>query len=228
MQMIRIAVDGPAGSGKSTVAKIIATRLKMTYLDTGAMYRAVTYHFLSEGIDWNNDASLSDGLASIVLDMSPNSVTLNGNDVTEAIRTTEITSRVSEVAALAKVRRHLVHLQQEIAKKKSIIMDGRDIGTVVLPEAEYKFFLTASVLERAERRTKEMLEKGYFVDLDEIMAEIERRDTIDSTREESPLVQAKDAILIDTTGKGIDRVVQEILNHMGNDASTPNEKNTNE
>lgn len=210
--MIRIAVDGPAGSGKSTVAKIIAEKLNLTYLDTGAMYRAVTYYFLTHQIDVKNESAVINGLNAIELDLSTEGVFLNGNDVSIAIRTPEVTSSVSTVAALATVRKHLVKLQQEIAQKRSIIMDGRDIGTVVLPQAEYKFFLTASVEERAERRTKELSEKGYAVDMLAIMKEIELRDQMDSTREESPLIQAEDAILVDTSRKTIEQVVETILN----------------
>lgn len=210
--MIRIAVDGPAGSGKSTVAKIIAEKLNLTYLDTGAMYRAVTHYFLTHQIDVKNESAVVNGLNAIELDLSTEGVFLNGNDVSIAIRTPEVTSSVSTVAALATVRKHLVKLQQEIAQKRSIIMDGRDIGTVVLPQAEYKFFLTASVEERAERRTKELSEKGYAVDMLAIMKEIELRDQMDSTREESPLIQAEDAILVDTSRKTIEQVVETILN----------------
>lgn len=216
MNMLRIAVDGPAGSGKSTVAKVIAKDLGITYLDTGAMYRAVTLYFLDQKIDFSNDAKVQSALGQLEIDMSGSSITLNKIDVTEAIRTPEVNENVSRTAALSTVRKAMVQQQRHIAGKSSIIMDGRDIGTVVLPDAELKFFLTASVEERAHRRFLELSAKGYELTLEDVIIEISSRDQQDSEREDSPLVQADDAILIDTTGKSIELVIQEIKNHIAN------------
>ncbi|WP_374285186.1 (d)CMP kinase [Lactococcus sp.] len=210
MKKIQIAVDGPASSGKSTVAKIVAQDLGLIYLDTGAMYRAAA------AVALRNKTGLADDIISVITD-NPISfkntkkgqlVFLGDEDVTSLIRTNEVTNNVSWVAAISEIREFLVAEQQRIAAEGNIIMDGRDIGTVVLPEADLKIFLVASVDERAERRFKENQLKGIPTDLETLKFEIAERDRKDSTREVSPLKQAQDAILLDSTGMSINDVVQ--------------------
>ncbi|MEG6521076.1 (d)CMP kinase [Desulfotomaculum sp. 1211_IL3151] len=209
-----IAIDGPAGAGKSTVAKQVAQRLNLLYIDTGAMYRAITLKALKKGMDLNNNRDMEQ-LArntTITLLAGPKqSVLLDDLDVTDEIRSPEVTQHVSTIAKIPGVRQVLVERQQEIARETGVVMDGRDIGTVVLPKAKAKFFLTASAEERAKRRAKEMVDRGYRIDLDELIKEIEKRDSIDSTRAISPLIPAKDAVLIDNSGMTIDEVVDSII-----------------
>ena len=213
MKQIQIAIDGPASSGKSTVAKIIAKDFNYTYLDTGAMYRAATYMALRNHLTENDVDEIVTLLEtySISFGRSENGeqlVFVGDVDVTHPIRENEVTNNVSWVAAIPEVREKLVHLQQLIAAQGGIVMDGRDIGTVVLPDAELKIFLVASVEERAERRYKENLEKGIPADLETLKKEIEERDYKDSHREVSPLKPAADSIHFDTTGIGIAEVVK--------------------
>lgn len=213
MKQIQIAIDGPASSGKSTVAKIIAKDFNYTYLDTGAMYRAATYMALRNHLTENDVDEIVTLLEtySISFGRSENGeqlVFVGDVDVTHPIRENEVTNNVSWVAAIPEVREKLVHLQQLIAAQGGIVMDGRDIGTVVLPDAELKIFLVASVEERAERRYKENLEKGIPADLETIKKEIAERDYKDSHREVSPLKPAADSIHFDTTGIGITEVVK--------------------
>ena len=213
MKQIQIAIDGPASSGKSTVAKIIAKDFNYTYLDTGAMYRAATYLALQNHLTENDVDEIVTLLEtySISFGRSENGeqlVFVGDVDVTHPIRENEVTNNVSWVAAIPEVREKLVHLQQLIAAQGGIVMDGRDIGTVVLPNAELKIFLVASVEERAERRYKENLEKGIPADLETLKKEIAERDYKDSHREASPLKAAADAIHFDTTGIGITEVVK--------------------
>ena len=213
MKQIQIAIDGPASSGKSTVAKIIAKDFNYTYLDTGAMYRAATYLALQNHLTENDVDEIVTLLEtySISFGRSENGeqlVFVGDVDVTHPIRENEVTNNVSWVAAIPEVREKLVHLQQLIAAQGGIVMDGRDIGTVVLPNAELKIFLVASVEERAERRYKENLEKGIPADLETLKKEIAERDYKDSHREVSPLKPAADAIHFDTTGVGIAEVVK--------------------
>ena len=212
MKQIQIAIDGPASSGKSTVAKIIAKDLKYTYLDTGAMYRAATYLALqhqltvadiSEIIKLLDDYSISFGRSEDGQQL----VFVGDVDVSHPIRDNEVTNNVSWVSAIPEVREKLVALQQQIAKQGGIVMDGRDIGTVVLPEAELKIFLIASVEERAQRRYKENLEKGIPTDFEILKQDIAERDYKDSHRTVSPLRPAEDSIIFDTTGVGILDVV---------------------
>ena len=215
MKTIQIAIDGPASSGKSTVAKIIAKDFGYTYLDTGAMYRAATYIALQHQINPEESSQLLD-----LLDQYPISfgraetgeqlVFVGDVDVTNPIRENEVTNAVSAFAAIPAIREKLVALQQEIAQQGGIVMDGRDIGTVVLPQAELKIFLVASVDERAERRYKENLSKGIETDLETLKEEIAARDYKDSHRETSPLKQAEDAIYLDTTGLTILEIVEKI------------------
>ena len=213
MKQIQIAIDGPASSGKSTVAKIIAKDFNYTYLDTGAMYRAATYLALQNHLTENDVDEIVTLLEtySISFGRSENGeqlVFVGDVDVTHPIRENEVTNNVSWVAAIPQVREKLVTLQQLIAAQGGIVMDGRDIGTVVLPNAELKIFLVASVEERAERRYKENLEKGIPADLETLKKEIAERDYKDSHREVSPLKPAADSIHFDTTGVGIAEVVK--------------------
>lgn len=212
MKEIQIAIDGPASSGKSTVAKILAKQLGYTYLDTGAMYRAATYLTLQNGLELDDESAivalLENHPISFGRDEEGQQLVFVGDvDVTHPIRDNQVTNNVSAVAALPLVREKLVETQQLIASQGGIIMDGRDIGTVVLPNAELKIFLVASVDERAERRYKENLEKGIEADLETLKQEIADRDYKDSHRAVSPLKPAADAIHFDTTGIGIEEVV---------------------
>ena len=215
MKQIQIAIDGPASSGKSTVAKIIAKNLGYTYLDTGAMYRAATYLALRHDLTEEDVDQLVDLLNQYPVSFGRSEdgqqlVFVADVDVTHPIRDNEVTNNVSWVSALAPVRERLVAQQQQIAAQGGIVMDGRDIGTVVLPKAELKIFLVASVDERAERRYKENLSKGIETDLETLKEEIAARDYKDSHRETSPLKQADDAIYLDTTGLSILEVVEKI------------------
>ena len=213
MKSIQIAIDGPASSGKSTVAKIIAKQLGYTYLDTGAMYRSATFLALKNGIEVSNQEKIVELLESNPIrfgrDENGEQLVFVGEcDVTLPIRDNQVTNNVSAVAALPLVREKLVHLQREIAQAGGIVMDGRDIGTVVLPQAELKIFLIASVEERALRRFKENTERGIETDLETLKEEIAARDFKDSNRAISPLKAADDAITFDTTGVSIEGVVK--------------------
>ncbi|HEM5309475.1 TPA: (d)CMP kinase [Streptococcus suis] len=213
MKSIQIAIDGPASSGKSTVAKIIAKNFGYTYLDTGAMYRSATYLALTNGIEVTDQNRIVALLAQYPIRFGRDEngqqlVFVGDEDVTLPIRDNQVTNNVSAVAALPLVREELVRLQQEIAQAGGIVMDGRDIGTVVLPQAELKIFLIASVEERAMRRFKENTERGIKTDLEILKEEIAARDLKDSTREVSPLKAADDAITFDTTGVSIEGVVK--------------------
>ncbi|CAM2987926.1 (d)CMP kinase [Limosilactobacillus mucosae] len=210
-----MAIDGPASSGKSTVAKIIAKRFGYVYCDTGAMYRSVTWAALENGIDVSDTKQVIDLARRIKITFEPGQpdqrVFVDGHEVTKDIRTEKIAANVSAVAAIPEVRAQMVEQQRQIAQAGGIVMDGRDIGTTVLPEAQVKVFLVASAHERARRRYEENLQKGLATQsLDELEAAIKLRDQKDSTRKVSPLTQAKDAILIDTTSLTIDQVVDEI------------------
>lgn len=209
MKKIQIAVDGPASSGKSSVAKIVAQDLDLIYLDTGAMYRAATVVALEQKTNETGQiiAFIKKNPISFVNKKEGQKVFLGEQDVTDLIRTNEVTAHVSQISALCEIRTFLVAEQQRIARSGGIIMDGRDIGTVVLPKAELKIFLVASVAERAERRYKENVAKGIPTNLEQLKHDIAERDRKDSTREVSPLKQASDAVLLDSTGKTIQEVV---------------------
>lgn len=210
----QIAIDGPAGAGKSTIAKKIAAELNWIYADTGAMYRAMALYFLRNNISSDDEEKINASLDGINVSLEYTSegqqVLLNGENVSGLIRTEEVSAMTSKVSVYPKVREKLVKLQRELAESTSLVMDGRDIGTTVLPNATLKIYLTASVEERAKRRYKEYLEKGQEADLKEIEADIEERDYRDMHREVSPLTQAEDAVLVDSSFMTIDEVVAEI------------------
>lgn len=214
MKNLVVAIDGPAGAGKSTVAQLAAKKLGCTYIDTGAMYRAVAWKTLQRNQPVTDELIL-DVVKDVHVELAyvegKTTVSVDGTDVTGEIRTPEVTAIVSQVAALGPVRSRMVELQRRMAAKGSVLMDGRDIATSVLPDANVKIFLTASIEERARRRFKEMQEKGYNVSLEELQKDIAARDKADSEREISPLVQAPDAELLDTSHMGIDEVVQAII-----------------
>ncbi|MDH8677056.1 (d)CMP kinase [Fusibacter bizertensis] len=214
MAYLQIAIDGPAGSGKSTVAKEISKRLGITYLDTGAMYRAVTLEALNHKVDLHNPEALKKIVNQMDLNMTVSKLYVNNIDVTDAIRTPEVTRNVSVVSMDAYVRSEMVKMQQKIALGQAVIMDGRDIGTVVLPNATYKFFLVADPTERAKRRLLELKAKGFEATLEALVEEIILRDELDSNREISPLKKAEDAIEVDTTSYTIEEVVVLILDYV--------------
>lgn len=215
MKNFSIAIDGPAGAGKSTVAREIAKRLNFIYIDTGAMYRAFGLYYLKNNISLDNEEDVNKYVSLVTIEMEnqdgENKLFLNQEDVTKEIRTEEASRGASKVSVYPKVREKMVELQQEMASKNNVVMDGRDIGTVVLPQATLKIYLTASVLVRAERRYKEQMEKGMEVNLEDIKKDIEERDYRDMNRETSPLKQASDAILVDTSSMNKDEVISEIL-----------------
>ncbi len=214
-----IAIDGPAGAGKSTVAKLLAKSLGFLYIDTGAMYRALTLKVL------NNNVSVSD--AKAIIDLAAVSeislinrqdgglqVNLDGKDVSKQIREPRITKFVSDIAKIKEVRQIMVKLQRQLGEGGSVVLDGRDIGTVVFPDAQKKFYIDANFSERAKRRYKELVEGGQQITLGDIEGDLSNRDNIDSTRECGPLRKADDAIYIDTTNMSIEEVVQEMLKHI--------------
>lgn len=212
---INIAIDGPAGAGKSTAARAAAARLGFIYADTGALYRAVAYYVISKGGDVKN----ADEVIAMLPEITPEirfvngeqRVYVNGGDVSGKIRTPEVSMGASAVSPIPRVREFLFELQKKIARENNVIMDGRDIGTVVLPEADLKIFLTASPQERAGRRYRELCEKGNAPSYDEVLADIIKRDHDDSTRETAPLKQAEDAVLFDTTGLTLDETCDRLV-----------------
>lgn len=210
-----IAIDGPAGSGKSTISKLVAKDLDLIYLDTGAMYRLVTLKALKMGIldeNLENLDKINELLDNLEIDIQEDGFYLDGVDVSEEIRKPIVSENVSKIAAIKEARIKMVDLQRAFSKAKNVILDGRDIGTVVFPNADLKVFLVADARERANRRYKELTEKGENVSLEEIYQNILMRDKIDSTREEAPLKKAEDAVEVDTTSKNIDEVKEKILN----------------
>ena len=210
-----IAIDGPAGSGKSTTARLVAKKLRISYLDTGSMYRAVTLYLINNNyrLDAVNVMELMDDINLDISDSADEeSIILNGVDVTSSLRSLEVSRLVSSISSNDLVRKKMVEIQRNISSNKSIVVDGRDIGTVVFPNADHKFFITASIEERAKRRFEQLNMENSHETIDSIMKEIESRDQLDSTREISPLKKASDAILIDTTDLEIDEQVNLILN----------------
>ena len=211
-----IAIDGPAGAGKSTIAKNIAKELGFIYVDTGAMYRAMAVYFLDNKIDTDNEDEISEACngvtIKIVYEDNAQQVILNGENITGRLRTEEVGNTASKTAVYAAVRKKLVELQQELALTTDVVMDGRDIGTCVLPNATCKIYLTASVETRAERRYKELTEKGIDADIEEIKKDIADRDYRDMNRDVSPLKQADDAVLVDSSNMNIEEVTAAIIN----------------
>ena len=216
MKNFSIAIDGPAGAGKSTVAREVAKRLNYIYIDTGAMYRAIGYYYVSQGLSIDDEEIVNKYLGEIKIEITyvdkVQQIILNGENISTLIRTEEAGHAASVVSTYQKVREKLVSLQQELAKTTSVVMDGRDIGTVVLPNADLKIYLTASTLERAKRRYKELSLKGIETSLEEIQKDIEQRDYRDMNRENSPLKQADDAVFIDSSDMTIEEVIETIIN----------------
>lgn len=209
-QTFKIAIDGPGGAGKSTIAKLIAKKLGIDYIDTGAMYRALGLKMMNLGLELQDEEALKEVLTKTEIDFKDGDVILDGQVVSELIRTPEVSMAASKVSAFSFVRKHMVAAQQKMGESKSVIMDGRDICTDVFPDAEYKYFVTADAKERAMRRYKELLEKGQDAVFEQVLADIEQRDYNDSTRAVSPLKQAPDAELVDTTHMTIEEVVNYI------------------
>lgn len=213
-RMINIAIDGPAGAGKSTIAKRAASDLGFIYVDTGAMFRALALHMVRNNVDLDDSKDIAANTDSadidIVYEDGVQCVMLNGENVNGVIRTEEISNAASKVAVVPEVRKKMLILQREIAKKHDVIMDGRDIGSAVLPDAGLKIYLTASVDERARRRYKENLEKGMDADLEKIKADIRERDERDMTRSEAPLTKVPDAVEIDSSDMSADEVTERI------------------
>lgn len=216
MQNLILAIDGPAGSGKSTIAKLIADKYKLTYIDTGAMYRMITLYFLEKNVNIDDNEAVKKALNSVCLDIKEDKFILNSRDVSKEIREIRINKNVSKIASLKEVRENLVKLQRKISEGKSVILDGRDIGTVVFPNAQIKIFLLASPEERAKRRYKELIGKKVEISYEEVLNSIKERDFIDSTRKESPLVKAEDAFELDTTDLKIEDVLNFISNKIDN------------
>lgn len=212
--MIRIAIDGPGGAGKSTIAKKLAEKLNIDYIDTGAMYRAIGLKLLRNGASADDEAAVSALLSETDIDISDKRIFLDGENVSDLIRTQEVSDAASKCSGIKSVREKLVSMQREIAKGKSVVMDGRDIGTNVLKDAELKIFLTADPRVRAERRYKELIARGEEADPETIYQEIVERDYRDTHRELNPLVRADDAILLDTSYMTIDEVVESIINRI--------------
>jgi len=215
---MQIAIDGPAGAGKSTVAKLVADKLGFLYVDTGAMYRALTFQVLQQGIDPKDDLAVFSILQKLDIKLLPPAskgescrVLVNHQEVTDQIRDPSVSQNVAIVASHALVRKAMVDLQRRLAASTDVVMDGRDIGTTVLPQADVKVFLTASTEERARRRCAELVQQGYEVNLNDLAADIQKRDHLDMTREVSPLRKADDAVEIDTTHLSIDQVVDRVL-----------------
>lgn len=212
--IFQIAIDGPSGAGKSTIAKIVAKRLGIDYIDTGAMYRAVGLKMMRQGLKMEENEALVKMLEETDVDFDSGRVYLDGEDVSELIRTQEISKAASDCSAFQTVRTKLVELQQAMGKRKSVIMDGRDIGTVVLKDAKYKYYLTATAEERAMRRFKELSEKGLSDSYEKVLKDIIERDYNDMNRKITPLRQADDAVLIDSTNMSIEEVVDFIVSRI--------------
>lgn len=213
---LKIAIDGPAGAGKSTVAGEVSKKLNFLYIDTGAIYRAVTLAALNRNVELTDQKAVTELAGNIIIEMIPDNEKLyrvyaEGNDVTTDIRSPEVSRHVSLVAKIPGVRKILLQKQRDMARAGGIVMEGRDIGTIVLPEADFKFFLTATPEERARRRYQELVASGYQVDPDALLQEIKERDRIDSTRETAPLAPAPDAVIIDCTEMSINHVVDYIV-----------------
>ncbi|KLI31584.1 (d)CMP kinase [Brachyspira hyodysenteriae] len=208
-----ITLDGPSGAGKSTIAKLLAKKLSFKYLDTGAMYRAVTLYMIKHNIDINNNSEVISALNNLNINFdNAGRIYLDNEDVTEAIRSMEVVNLVSKVSSISIVRQNMVSLQRKIAEGGNYVVDGRDIGSVVFPNSKYKFYMDASLDERAKRRYNEELSKGKNITYEEVRESIRKRDEFDSNREDSPLVVPENANIIDTTSMTIDEVVEKIAN----------------
>jgi cytidylate kinase len=218
MKPIIVAIDGPSGAGKSTLGKMVARAIGALYIDSGAMYRAVALAVLEKGVNTGDREAVADvarqSRIALVGDPASLRVSLDGRDVTEAIRTDDVTRASSVISVIPEVRRILVERQREMGAEGSVVMDGRDIGTVVFPRANFKFFLTARSEMRAQRRFEEEIERKRSVTLEEILADINARDLRDSTRADSPLIAAEDAIVIDSTDMSINEVFEQMLSHI--------------
>lgn len=218
MKKINVAIDGYSGCGKSSTAKLVAREMGYTYIDSGAMYRAVTLYFIQNHVTISNPKEVERALNNIdirfVYDDEINSqqTYLNGLNVEEEIRSMKVNSKVSEVSAIPEVRRAMVSQQRKLGKNKGVVMDGRDIGTVVFPDAELKIFMEADIDVRTERRQKELMEKDILINFDEVKQNLLQRDRIDTSRKDSPLKKAEDAIIIDSTQVTLDEQVEEALN----------------
>lgn len=211
MKQFSVAIDGPAGAGKSTVARKVADFFGFTYVDTGAMYRAIAWKALQDGVDLDQELAITKLAESLHFELDPKGIRVNGLQLTDEIRTPQVSTMASAVATMVGVRQVLVKKQQEIARIQNVVMDGRDIGTHVLPDADLKIFLTASIEERAMRRYKELIHKGLTADLKTLQEEIRRRDENDQNRAHAPLRQAEDAVLVDTTNRSFEEVVESII-----------------
>ncbi|MGO1597360.1 MAG: (d)CMP kinase [Sphingobacterium sp.] len=220
-----IAIDGFSSCGKSTVAKALAKSLNFVFIDSGAMYRAVTLHFIENNIDLNNEQTVKTALNEIQIDFIPGAdrtlTELNGRDVSDAIRSMQVSEQVSEVSAIRAVRQAMVKQQQELGKKRNIVMDGRDIGTTVFPDADLKIFMTANPQVRAERRFAELTAKGEVLSMEEVKENLAHRDHLDSTREESPLRQAEDAIVLDNSEINQEEQLQFVINLIKQQTDVP-------
>jgi cytidylate kinase len=208
---IVVAIDGPAGAGKSTLAKRVAARLGFTYIDTGAMYRAAALWALRQNVSWDDIHRMGQLAEAADIELSPGRIRLNGEDITEAIRTPEVSSGASKVAVIPAVRRAMVAKQRTMGERASVVMEGRDIGTVVLPDADLKIFLDASVEVRAERRRLEHAQKGEFIEFSEVLEEVRQRDHRDRERAVSPLRRADDAVLVDNTALSAEETARLIV-----------------
>ena len=219
-----VAIDGTAGSGKSTTAKGVAEKLGFLYLDTGAMYRAATAAVLSASIDSDDESAVSDCVETIEIDFDESGrlIFLNGMDVSQTIRGREVTQNVSAVSAYPRVRKRMVAMQREIAGYRDFVVEGRDIGTVVFPNADFKFFIVASIEERAKRRQKDLAGLGIEQTVNDIVKNLKRRDALDSSREVSPLTKSEDAVEVDTTSMTIEQQIDLIVTHV-RDRSTKKE-----
>jgi cytidylate kinase len=226
MNSFVVAIDGPAASGKSTTARLVAERLGFVYLDTGAMYRAVTWKAQAEGVPPEDEEALGRLAESIRLALENDRIRVDGQDVTEAIRAPEISRGVSDVAKVPAVRRAMVTLQRQVASRGPCVVEGRDIGTVVFPDAALKVFLVASLPERARRRAREQAGRGAGQPVAEIESEIRRRDAIDSSRADSPLTRAPDAVDLDTTGLTVEEQVEAVVRLVRDRRPGPGEPGT--
>ncbi|MFZ7133994.1 MAG: (d)CMP kinase [Eubacteriales bacterium] len=211
MKLLHIAIDGPAGAGKSTIARILAKKLDINYLDTGAMYRAVTYHVLFNHIDIHDYICIINETKRIAIDFINNEIFLNGKNINQEIRSIEVNNHVSSISAIPEVREILVSKQQEIAMDKSVVMDGRDIATVVLPFANFKFYLDASIEVRVKRRFIESMNKGIFCNMDQLKKDMSARDNMDQKRKVSPLKKSQDAIVIDTSNQSVEDITNKMV-----------------